>query len=676
MRKFQVQNGFIIMIAAIALIIGGCSINKPEAPSWETTWDMPLTNKTYTIEDLVDEMDSDEIVFDSLGNPSFSITQDVDTISVEDNLTAPAVNHTYSDSLGVIDIDAPSVPASNFALADLNLPIIIDQIPIDTSFIIDENLGAFGNFDWAQISQGLVDLQVANDLGIDIDSLAIVIFNTSDLVTPLGTAIFESGIADGQTLSRQIDLSGELLENALTLRTFGAINAQAIGSPSNDLVITSTFPSGLSVSGALAEIPGFTKDLNQVVDLGDESVIYQADIDNGSLTLQIVNETSLPMNIDLSVPNFELYGAPLSISEAIGGNSTLDRIVDLANYSFIPSGTSSPQTISVDVSAEVVGSAPVKYQVNSSDSLLVVADVSEITFGSVTGKIEPTAISIDPMSQAVDMPEGFADAQLTQAELRMILYNNSTTDVYVDLLLENEDGSRNVVVQDTIQGKSLSSSTPRETEIIVTALVLSDFLDPTPEEINISGSAILNPAGADSVQISRDDFFYGEVEIYSPLAFALSDTVDFDLDISDIEIDSEDMPDFEETFAYGKITAELTSHLPIGARVALYIGTNNDSTIFTDPNSVVVGPFTLQSAVTDANGFAIEEVVSAFEDSLSSADITIFENETVYIAPQVELLPTAASGSVIQGSDYININATARVKINAGDHLWEDNDEN
>jgi len=673
MMKFQIQTGLLFMIAAALLIIGGCSINKPEAPSWETTWDMPLTNKTYTIEDLVDEMDTDKIIFDSLGNPSFSIIQDVDTISVEDNLTAPAVNNTYSDSLGIIDIDAPSVPATNFALVDLNIPIVVDQIPVDTSFLIDDNPSAFSNFDWAQISQGIVNIQVANDLGIAIDSLAIVIFNSSDLFTPLGVAIFESGINDGQVLNRQIDLAGELLESALTLRTYGAVSAQTIGSPSNDLVITTTFPSGLSVSSALAEIPGFTKNLNQVINLADESIIYEAEVDYGSMTLQIVNESNLPMNISLSIPNFELDDLAFSINESVNSNSTLNRNIDLSGYTFLPSGDTAPQTISIDVSAEIVSSAPTQYEIYSSDSLKVIAGVSEITFASVMGRIEPTAITIDPMSQAVDMPDGFEEAQLTQAELRMTLYNNSTADVYVDLLLEDENGDRNVSVQDTIRGKSLLSSIPEETEIIVTALTLSSFLNPAPQEINITGTAILNPAGSDSVRISRDDFFYGEVEIYSPLAFALSDTVDFDLDISDIEIDSEDMPDFEETFAYGKITAELTSHLPIGARVALYIGTNNDSAIFTNPNSIVVGPFTLQSAVTDVNGFAIEEVVSTFEDSLSSEEITIFENDIVYIAPQVELLPTAASGSVIRGSDYININATARIKVNAGEHLWDSN---
>jgi len=675
MKKFQFQIGLLLLFAA-GVIITGCSIERPEAPSWESTWDLPLSNKTYTIEEIIEEMDSDEIVFDSLGNPSFSISQDIDTVSVGDNLTSAAVNQAYSDSLGVIDIDAPTVPPTSFGLADLNLPIAIDQIPIDTSFSINEDLAAFGSFDWADISAGVIDIQVNNDLGINIDSLAIGLYNTSDLGTPIGYTIFENGIADDQTLSRQINLAGERLESALTLITFGVVDSQGIATPSNDLVITTTFPLGLSVSGAMAEIPGFTKDLNQVVDLGDESVIYEAAIYDGTITIQIDNGTSLPMNISMSLPNFDLDGTPFTLDESIAGNYTLNRVVDLTDYTFTPSGTSSPQTISIDATAEIIGSAPTKYLINNTDNLDVSATVSEITFASVMGRIESTEIAIDPMSQDVDIPDGFADAQLTQAELRMILYNNSTTEVYIDLLLENEDGSRNVAVQDTIQARGFSSSTPEVTVIIVESLTLSSFLDPAPSVINISGTAILNPAGNDSVQIHMDDFFYGEVEIYSPLAFALADTIEIDLDISDVEIDNEDMPDFEETFVYGRINAELTSHLPIGARIALYIGTYSDDRIFTDPNSVVVGPFTLEQATTDVNGFAIEEVISVFSDSLTSSEITIFDNDIVYIAPQVQLLPTGPGGSVIQGSDYINITATARVRVNIGEHLWEDDNGN
>ena len=72
----------------------------------------------------------------------------------------------------------------------------------------------------------------------------------------------------------------------------------------------------------------------------------------------------------------------------------------------------------------------------------------------------------------------------------------------------------------------------------------------------------------------------------------------------------------------------------------------------------------------------IQEITSAFDDSLSTAEIAIFENEQLYIAPQVELLPTGIGGSVIQGTDYISIIASARLRVKAGDNIWNKDNGN
>jgi hypothetical protein len=661
-------------IIAMALLVSGCALEEPQAPTWETTWDMPLTNKTYDIEELVDEMDSEDIVFDSLGNPSFSITQDVDTVSVEDNLTADAVNQTYEDSLDVVDIDSPTMDPETFNMTSLGIPNVAGSVPADTSFNETRALTTIDNFDWAVIHEGTMRIEIANDMGIDLDTLVVTLYNSSDLGTPLSSAVFENGVADDETLSRDLELDGETIENQLTIITTGVALAQGISAPSNDMVVTTTFPGGLTVSSALAEIPGFTKNLDQVIDMEDSSIIYTSLIDQGSMSIQIVNGSALPMDLDLTFPNFEFNSTTLTISESVSGNSVVTRNVNLNGYNLIPDGTSAPQTISVNVTANIEDSAPLKYQVNATDSLKVIADVSDITFESITGQIEPTTVDIDPMREDVDVPDGFEDATLTHAQLRVNLFNNSTSDVFVDMVLENENGTKSVAIQDTARGKSSLIAEARETEILVSSLSLSTFLDPTPAEIVITGSAIMNPAQADSVTIHKDDFFYGNVEIYSPLAFALSDTSEIDLDVTDAEGAGDDSPDFEETFNYGNIRAELTSHLPVGMKVSLYMGLYEDDRIFTDPNSLVIGPFVLQSATTDVNGYAIEEISSVFNDSLTSEEISIFENEEFFIAPKVQLLPT--TGAYITGSDYFRISATARLSVNAGEHLWEDEDDN
>ncbi|MCD6162143.1 MAG: hypothetical protein J7K40_06995 [candidate division Zixibacteria bacterium] len=676
MKSFHLKTGMLTaLIAVLLFILQSCSVNKPEAPSWETTWDLPLTSKTYSIEDIIDEMDSDDIMFDSSGNPYFSIEQEIDTISVDDNLNAPGVTcEPLSIELGNVDIDAPAIPSSDFNLDELGIPNDAGVIPAPATGSLDKNLDAFSNFSLAQINQGILTIEVVNNLGIDIDSLTIAIYNTADLpaASPLGTAVFDGGINDTETKADTIDLAGKLMKNQLTLRIYYEVSDQAIGTPSNDLVINSAFPNGLTVSSAMAEIPAISKDLSQEIELSDSSIIYEAVIEAGTMNLLIENNTNLPMNISLLIPNFVLNHDTLSIDTSIAGSAALDLDIDLANYTFRPSGISFPQTIGIEAAADIEASSPTQYAINHTDNIDITSGVSDITFISVMGQIKPTEIEIASMQQAVELPDGFEDAQLTQARLTMTLYNNSTTDVFADILLSSQAGD-SVVVQDTIRGKALASSGPLATDITVGSSTLRDFLNPAPEEIIINGMAIFNPANEDSVLITKSDFFYGEVEIYSPMAFALADTAEIDLEASDVEIDPDDMPDFEETFVYGNIQSNLTSSLPIGARVTLFISTLEDAV--NDPNAVVIGPFTLESADTDEDGYSIESVLSTFNDSLTSDEISIFDNEQVYILPRVQLLPTEASGSVIQGSDSLIVQASAELRVKAGDHLFDDDDD-
>lgn len=675
MKSIRSKNGLLMVLTSLLVIIlFGCSVNKPEMPSWETTWDLPLTSKTHTIQDILNHMEDSLITFDSLGNPGFAITQDVDTISVDNNLTAPGASQTYVDSLGTVEIDPPNIPPASFSFAELNIPEAAGQVPVDTSFIKDDTLDSYTNFTWAEINQGYLSIEVANDLGIDIDSLAIIVIAICDTCTPnvIDTVIFEDGIPDDSTSTRQLNLTGEQLTNQITLQIFGKVNSQAINYPTDSLTINTSFPIGLTVSRALAEIPGFTKNLDHQVQLSDESVVYEAVIDSGTMTLQIVNDTNLPIIIELSIPNLEYNSSAFSLTDTVTAKSVLNRNDDLSGYTFRPDGSTAPQNISVIVAAGIQGSGSNHTEINCSDLIQITAEVSSIVFSSVMGRIQPTEIDIGMMHKEVEIPDGFDEAQLTHAELKIILYNNSTTDVYVDLLLSDETGTRNIAVSDTARGKINPADSASETEFTVGSLTLSSFLNPPPSEIFITGTAIFNPDYEDSVLISKYDFFYGEVEIYSPLAFALNDTIEIDLDITETEIESEDMPDFDETFVYGKIDAVLTNHLPLGTRVSLFIGTDS-STIFED-SMVVIGPFILQSAQTDDEGHVSEAVNSVLTDSLTSDEIQIFENELIYIAPKVELLPTGEGGAIILGNDYISITATARLKVKAGEHLWEDND--
>jgi hypothetical protein len=660
----------ILSAAAGLMIMSGCSIKKPEAPSWETTWDLPLVNKSYALSDILEQVDDSLINLDSLGNPYFEINENLDTVLVEDNLRARGKSTQYIQRLGTVSIDPPDAQGITLTKASFGLPPEVPWVPA-ASFDHFESLQPLTGFSWALIQNGQMDLTISNDLGVDLDTLVVTLYNQGYLSTPLGIANFESGLSQGESATRTFDLSGDSVTNNLVYKMHGAVPASFVAGGTDTMLTTCSFPANFVISAGQAEVPDLSRDLGQTFTFDDSSLIASAVIDSGYFDVQVTNGMTIPMDIILRVPNFIRAGDTLTVLQHLPASGTISRQVNLEGYTFRPDGLSKPQSMQINAAALIEASTPDERVFKESDSLQVLVNLSTIVLNSVSGQVKPTAIDIDTIYSDVDIPDEINDAQLTHASLNLTLYNNSTADADVNLTIFNESLTKSLGLAGRVNGKLNRLDPPRATILTLGSEELAAFLNPPPERIAIVGQAIFNPEG-EIVTITRNDYFFGEVKISSPLAFSLNDTIKVNLDINESDINQGDIPDLEKTFGYGKISATLSNRLPVGASVSLYISTRSDSTIFDDPNALVIGPFTLSSAAVDNDGYAIGPVTSTFEDSLDSHEILIFDNDKVYIAPKVVLMPTGIGGSYIQGSDYMGIQATARIKINAGDNLWDD----
>ena len=659
----------LILPIAVLLVGYGCSIKKPESPSWLTTWDVPIANKTFDIAELLEKIDDSNIIIDSLGNPAFSITQSIDTIAVDDNLTVDGIAIDLQDSIGAIDIEPPSNVSESTNINDF-LTVNLGVVP-PVSFSYNQPLAALDRFSWLEVSSGTLDLTFYNGLEVDLDTFIVTIIDESDMHV-VGVATYTDGLSYLETETQSIDLSGQRISNNLSATFDGHTPGGVLiyAGPQN-LDGTMSFPGSITVTAARAETPAINKNQNQMTALTDSTRIISSSISSGTLQFDISNYTQLPFTVDILTSNFTNSGNPLQVSRQIAAMGMTQVDVDLAGYDFSPIDSGSSQYVEADMSAFAAASAPQQYTVSASDSLGIHVDLSSITFASITGQIKPTSIAIDPVQQDVEIPEGLDQAHLTQAELRLNLYNNSTVDADIDLLIQG--GGNSIAVNDRISGKSSPGAPAELTILSVDSQEISDFLNPPPDQITISGQAILNPDYAIST-ITADDSFYGEVEIYSPFALAISDTISIDMDISDTEIDEDSRPDnFNETFRYGAIDVEFDSHLPLGLSLTLYIGVVPDSTLYDDPATLILGPYALEPGITDENGHVIESVISNISESLDSDQLSIFDNDTVYFGQMINLLPTDPAGVQVLGTDYIGIKSNARMQIQVGDNIWDNN---
>jgi len=104
----KLSDNILISVFSLCLLtyLSGWSVKKPEMPTWETTWDLPLISSTESIDYLIDELDEEDITFDSLGNPVFIITESIDTTFVGDNLSYNIqTTESFDTTLGAVSIE-------------------------------------------------------------------------------------------------------------------------------------------------------------------------------------------------------------------------------------------------------------------------------------------------------------------------------------------------------------------------------------------------------------------------------------------------------------------------------------------------------------------------------------------------------------------------------------------
>ena len=671
-RKSKRHSKFgLIVLAILALTViasFGCSIKKPQSPSWITTWDVPISNKTYGITDLLEKLDDSLFVTDSLGNPAFSISQGIDTFAVGNSLTYSGVSISQGDSVGPFNIVPPS---DQNASTNINDVLTVNfGVVSPTSFAYTQPLPALSRFSWIDVQSGSMDLQFYNGLEVDLDTFIVTVIDQADMHV-VGVANYVNGLSYLETEVQTIDLSGQTISNNLSMdfdgHTPGGVLLNA--GPQN-LDALASFPGIITATAAQAETEEININRTVSTALTDSTGVQTATIASGSLQIDIMNYTQAPFSVLVSSLNFrDSNGMEIQIFRQINPGMPDQVFLDLAGYDFIPADSGATQYVNVDFNATAPQSSPGQYIVSSSDSVRADLAVSDITFESITGRIKPASITIDPMQRDIDIPEEIDQARLTQARLNLNLYNNSM--VPADVNLDISGGGNSIIVNDRIQGKSSPSAPPQLTTITIGSQQLYDFLNPPPAQITISGDAVINPDYGIFTVAANDDF-YGDFELYSPFALAIADTISFDLDINDTAIDPESRPNnFAETFLYGAIEVEFDSHLPLGISMTLFIGIIGDSTLYVDPSTLVLGPYTLESGITDSNGHVVQSIISNIADSLDSSELAIFDNDTLYFGQMINLLPTDSAGVQVLGGDYINIKSKARLQIQAGDNLWD-----
>lgn len=666
LSRIKLMSGLLILAALANFVSTACSIRKPQSPSWLTTWDIPLINRVYLIPELLDNIDNDGIVFDSAGNPGFEIARQMDTIRVDDNLQIDGIQMALRDSIGIISVPPPNDISAVTYLDDI-ISIDLGFLP-PASLIFSQPLPTFDNFTWVDVRTGAIDLTFFNAFEVDLDTFLVTVIDSADLHI-IGTLSYDNGLSYLETETRSLDISGQRISNRMflsyQLHTPGGV---LINAGPQSLQVTASFNNNIQVSAARARINEITVRESQEYAIEDSTRVLQAIISQGMLRCEIKNYSELIFTVTLHSPNFTIDDREFTTSQILPANSQTTIQIDLAGYTLIPNNGPEYGMVRFDMTNYVPGSDSIQYTIDCRDSLSVVADIADIQFVSITGQIKPTPITVDPVTEEVELPDGLDQAFLTHAAIDLNLYNNTT--VPVDLDLRISGGNKTMNLTGRLAPKLTLDSPPQLTVLSLGPDQTAQFLSPPPTDITISGQSVINPDYAVAT-IRMSDSFFGDMLISSPFSLAITDTISITPEISHTTIDDDSRPDdFRETAKFGRIEATLSNHLPLGAAVTIFIGARSDSTLYDDPATLTLGPYRLESAVVGPDGRVSDQIQSLVADSLTSDQLSIFDNDTLYFGQKVSLFPTGPSGVSVSHDDFMGILANARLQIKVGDNIW------
>lgn len=647
-----------LIVIVVFLTLVQCTIKKPESPQWTTNFVLPVINKTYDMEELIRRLDQDGIAMDSSGNITYTITQELDTVTVSsDYLTTPNLSYAFGKKLDTVSISTPTILPVEITIATItgiSAQTAEDTVTIgQQSFDINVALPVATSYTSATIYSGSANVNLHNNLGAALDTVQLQLWDIT-YNNLLAADTFILVLPSGSSATIPINLGGKTISNRFRAiahcHTSGGFITQA---STRGVSCELDFVGSVIVTAATAQIPALSRSFSDQVDLLESDRLDTANIASGNLIISISNQTNLNVNVDVTIPDIYSGVTPLTISPNILPRQTANINIDLAGYNIIPSDLTVPQTMDIDAVVNVPATAPSHVSVIQSDSFYVAATLSALTFNSISGYFNDVVASFDGISESIDIPTGFDSISMTSAILTLDISNGIDLPGDLNIQVDGSNGKNLNLTGAIAASGGLASATSTIVEPSA-----GNFLSPIPSQFDVSGSVTFATGGYQG-RIESNDFISASVTLISPLEVIIQPS-SANTDIEKTEIDQEDIDVITDHVVEARFVYSIVSHLPIGAQVDLYFGPDSAS-LFNNPQ-LLINALSLPAAPVDIVGLVSDTVsINEQEVFLDSLDIKILENDTLYFASTLNLAGTGGQMVKLTGNDYVSI--TGRIEV-------------
>ena len=392
--------------------------------------------------------------------------------------------------------------------------------------VTPQNLGFEGKIDIesdsdileASLSQGSLTLNISNSINISAEGAPEALITITQIVSGINDEplVINTGSMFGVLEPIEVDLNGykiimpqenQFLDYIADVQTVYEVGTYSL-LDSIELDISVTDLGFSTVRGFFSQ--DAMSDSNSIF-LDDSTIINSALLESGKLTLLIDNNIGIEADVFFQINEF--YKNAVSLDTTFGINSGTSEVqIDLSGFSLIlPTGI---DTQKVNYISNISLPPDQEMTLSLSDSISITVKLTDLSFQSVTGQINPITVEIEPVEQVIDaLPEELDGFNFNDVE--MFLDFNSSIDlpVYLDLRITAYNDTRGdsvirIVNQNIHANPNIQISNA------------SDLINIRPDRILARGTAQVGDL--DSIgTVSSNDSLSGIMSIRAPLMFII-----------------------------------------------------------------------------------------------------------------------------------------------------------
>ena len=647
------------------LLVAGCFEKplSPVAPVWDVTVNVPLINRTYSVNQIV-EKDPTLLHSDPSGLIVYSNTQQFTAISVHENLKVDPASEYYQSRIGSFSIKTPVPVLRRISAVELN-PSLSDlqgqaiTIPSFNFSIGPQSFPLISELERATLVSGQVTLTFINRLPIPVDNISVTVHSQYGLALRFDQSAV---IQPNDSVKRIFSLANLIIGNAFTLNLSGRYPGTATSvviDTAAALFVRLDFSSDIKASEAIAKLPTNTLTTLGSFLLDDSTKIDFAEIKTGSMTVTLNNSLGISGYASLIIANLRQPngGAFRQIIPFYAGQQDINAFFPLNGYSVqSPDGS-----LSYTVTAQTFDTGNNLVAIDSLRTISGSVRTSVIYFQNFQGKLKPTNVGVS-VSRSIDVGDinrVFSGAlKFSQARVSLTVTSPArfSLDLNATLTGKSSATGQTAILSLPLDQRRISfpqtTITLTETNSNIVAF-LNSFADKLLDEVTLSGNAVLNP-NYTSGSVSATDSLGVRLSVDIPLKIGVLNGIA--RDTTEINISPDERRELDRT-NYGKVFFEIQNGLPAAIQVSVDWLDAQRSNLLTLPKASQP-VLAVSGAQVDAQGRVVVPASSTSFLELISDDVSKFKL-TKYVAYAMTV-GTSGGGTVpvqFRTSDSVRVRA-------------------